>query len=228
MERAVSFAGATAEEGAPLRPVISVEASAHYSGEGFRLFREVAIQALRQLGQHQTRGVIDDFCRVMRWLRGNLPGIIWGPVSEKLAITFDNRYTHAEQLWKWMAFGRDGSPRVLARLGCTVSSFANTLFKRALPPTTGPVCVEKLDFLWSEESLGIQAADLLANLVYHALRYESGFTDPKTKLKRDLLRETIREGITCEYPRRALRRSGDGLTCIDPELRLRMQLNPKV
>jgi len=94
--------------------------------------------------------------------------------------------------------------------------------------TSGPVRVQKFDFFWSHESPGIQAADLIANLMYNALRYENGFTDRKTKLKRDLLREFIPEPISCEHLTTALKSSGRDITCVNPDLLLTMQVNPNV
>ncbi|MBC8373496.1 MAG: hypothetical protein ISS69_09185 [Phycisphaerae bacterium] len=225
LERVTGVVGAIAEK-APLRAVVSVDSVEPYSGDNFNFVDGGVRKALNAFGISNIPKCVAEFSRQMLWLRYHLPKIIPEGLANELTITFDNQHKYAKELRNPIATGLVDQPRSLRPLSDLLTPFANILLQGALEPSTGPVKVEKFDFLWSEESFGVQAADLLANLTYHGLRYEHGFQNKKTKLKRDILYDFIPEAITCAELQSGLSKVGDDLVCVNPQLLMTMQLNP--
>ena len=225
LERVTQVSGAIAER-APIRAVISVDAAEPYAGKNFGSINGEVSKALGAYGITDIPKCVSEFSRHMLWLHNHLPKVIPEGLRNELIVAFDNQHKYAEELRTPRAVGLVNQHPILRPLSDLLTPFANTLLQGALKPATGPVRVQKFDFLWSEDSFGVQAADLLANLMYNALRYENGFRDQKTKLKRDILREFIPEDVSNSDLTSSLKKAGDDITCVNPQLLLTMQLNP--
>jgi hypothetical protein len=188
LQYVINIAGAVGEQ-TPLRPVISVESMKVSTGNEYDW-------VLRQVtGAFQKQGInnapaSNEFARQALWLWRYMKNICPQQVGNPFQIIVDEKYRDATEC-------RSLKPVIMPH-GMVVwwehwkhlTSFLNTLLSNVKPRRWTPRITE-FRFESSKNSLYLQAADLLANIFYNAMKFEKGIVNPNTKLKHDLFQSVM-------------------------------------
>ncbi len=171
--------------------------------------------------------LLKDYCSQYLWFVDHFKYIAPHAVENEFRILLDDRYKNAQtgQQTKLVPTKHGFAwPISVTRL---ITSTFNSM--RSVHQMTDRLPrVSEIKHYWSEDHYGIQAADLLSNLLYNFLKYEMGIRDPKgtTELKRDLLLEVVPGMSVDDAVRKCLEVDGDGLRLKCGKLVKTLSLHP--
>lgn len=210
-----------------MRSVVSVDAQGCYSGKNFQWLNPQVLGAMQNLGLKDVSELGNEFTRQVLWLYNHWPKIGgMGKYKNPLIITFDEKHKYAKQCKQMQFISAPGTPAILTGVHEVLTSFANCLFKKCLIPIRLVPSIKDFRFGWSPAEFGIQAADVLANLMYNSVLFNMGVKTPATSVRTAILQELMPGLNVPTALTTSMKRCGNEVVCTNSGLLSTFQLEP--
>lgn len=168
---------------APLYPVITLESTDQYQGHEFNRVKQQMEGAIAKL--RLSSRAVTEFSKQALWLWRYLKDICPQGAANPFEMIFDAKYRDAEECGELKPLMSFLGVPVLQEHWKQLTSFLNTALPLMKPKRWAPK-VERFQFIKSEDHIALQAADLLSNVFYNEMQFESGIVTDNTRLKHDL------------------------------------------
>jgi len=173
-------------DNSPLRTVITVESTQSSRSNEYQWVLDQVTGAFHELGiDHAPTS--QEFARKVVWLWRYLKDICCRPVKNSFRVIVDEKYRDADECRSLKPTLNTNGVVIRWPHWKHLTNFLNTLLKEMRPKHWAPHVAE-FRFEKSQGSLFLQAADVLANIFYNAMKYGKGIVDDNTTLKYELFR----------------------------------------
>lgn len=180
----------------PLRTIVTIESMDIYRSKLFAAVKKIFDDGLARYGAETM--LATDMTGVTVWCGGHLKCIVPDGAANPLAVVLDESHRNdrlaAEEKWMTSPTLGFATPIAVKKLLPGMLMVGLDLI-RSNPKSPVPrVKVVEVDFVRSQNSVYLQAADLLANLTFNYLQVKKGVRTDSAQMKHDLLASVMNDG----------------------------------
>lgn len=205
-------------DGSSIRPLVSLDANASYKAE-LDLAMNIACETLYELNISIAPKFIKEFVLQVLWLARYLHYVVPETSKHAIIVIFDDRYEYADICHKQIVLTSNNYPGRSRRINTweLLTSLANKMLILIRPDIKFPL-LNEMNSRKSHKECGLQAADIIVNSFYGALRYELGLINEASALRYQLVRIFLNTPLLTPDLAKCLRLVNSDLECLDSEL----------
>jgi hypothetical protein len=180
----------TMADHSPLHSFVSIDSNQVYEEINLSDFVNTISSAFASISVILDSHLIYETTRQLYWLFNHYGNICNTKLSNEFEFIFDQKHRYAKECHaKGFIFDKFGRGIFVPKKNA-IKHVSNAAFQTHFSTRPYPR-IHDFKFYWSTKEIGLQASDLISNLVFNTLKVMLGSTNNIAKLKHDLLLDVV-------------------------------------